>query len=309
MANPTYHIFRKEIREMVRDKRVLTSAFVGPIFLIVVMLVLFGFLEQSLSKPKKQTVQIVASAKSNPTIQRLVDSKVLKIAWVSSRAEGERLIRDGKAELVLDVDDAQDLRISGKVPLVDVGAEPNFRKLVVELPVHEQAAAQERASKAGVTIARGQFFPIVNLTGGVASQGQSWFPSTGRNFVGANLSLPIFNGALNYFNFESAEATSAASSASRESVDRLAVPQLRQAWRAYAEAIEKLKVDRESLEAATVRAEIARAKYQNGLLSFEDWDIIENNLITAQKTALQSELNVNLSEATWLQVQGKGSLS
>ena len=39
MANPTAHIFRKEIREMMRDKRVLTSAFVGPIFLIVIMLV------------------------------------------------------------------------------------------------------------------------------------------------------------------------------------------------------------------------------------------------------------------------------
>ena len=34
-------------------------------------------------------------------------------------------------------------------------------------------------------------------------------------------------------------------------------------------------MDREFVEAAAVRAEIARSKYHNGLLSFEDWDIIE----------------------------------
>ena len=105
MADPTAHIFRKETREMLRDKRVLTSAFVGPVFLIVLMMVLFGMLSDSLAKPKAQTVQIVSSAKNQPTIARLAASPALKVVWVKSRAEGEALIRDGKARLLLDVDE------------------------------------------------------------------------------------------------------------------------------------------------------------------------------------------------------------
>ena len=89
---------------MMRDKRVFTSAIVGPIFLIVVMLVLFGFLQDSLSKPKTQTVDVVSSAKEDPTIQTLTKAKGIKVAWVSSRKEGEQMIRDGKAKLLLDVD-------------------------------------------------------------------------------------------------------------------------------------------------------------------------------------------------------------
>jgi len=108
MAGPTTHILKKELREMMRDRRVLTSAVVGPIFLIVVMLVLFGFLDDSLSKPKAQTVHIVASARSAPLIEALVRDRAFKVAWVPTRADGERLVRDGKAKLLLDVDSNAD---------------------------------------------------------------------------------------------------------------------------------------------------------------------------------------------------------
>jgi hypothetical protein len=48
---------------------------------------------------------------------------------------------------------------------------------------------------------------------------------------------------------------------------------------AFVEAVEKTKVDNSFWEAASTRARIARQKYNNGLLTFEDWDVIENDLI------------------------------
>ena len=38
----------------------------------------------------------------------------------------------------------------------------------------------------------------------------------------------------------------------------------------------------------------------------DDWDIIENDLITKQKTELQSELNRVNAEASWDLARGKG---
>jgi sodium transport system permease protein len=118
MARPTTHIFKKEIREMMRDRRVLTSAIIGPIFLIVVMLVLFGYLDDSLSKPKKQTVHVVASARSAPLVQALAGSGAFNVAWVPTRAQGESLVRDGKAKLLLDVESADDVKDKGPTTLL-----------------------------------------------------------------------------------------------------------------------------------------------------------------------------------------------
>jgi outer membrane protein TolC len=67
-------------------------------------------------------------------------------------------------------------------------------------------------------------------------------------------------------------------------------------------------VDEDFLKAANARAEIARSKYSNGLMSFEDWDIIENDLINRQKAVLQSRRDRVTAEAAWEQVLGNGAI-
>lgn len=81
---------------------------------------------------------------------------------------------------------------------------------------------------------------------------------------------------------------------------------LQQGYNSYIEAVAKLQVDTSFREAAQLRADIARSKYNNGLLIFEDWDAIETDLITRQTNYLQSKLNRVTYEAAWEQVQGKG---
>ena len=72
------------------------------------------------------------------------------------------------------------------------------------------------------------------------------------------------------------------------------------------ESIEKLKVDQSFLEAALKRSEIARSKYNNGLMTFEDWDLIENDLIARETAVLQSQKDRATAEAAWQQAQGQG---
>jgi hypothetical protein len=57
-----------------------------------------------------------------------------------------------------------------------------------------------------------------------------------------------------------------------------------------------------------LRAEIARSKYNNGLLSFEDWDLIENDLINRQKALLVSVRERVTAEAGWEQARGEGAI-
>ena len=52
-------------------------------------------------------------------------------------------------------------------------------------------------------------------------------------------------------------------------------------------------------EAEQLRAEISTTKYKQGLLEYEDWDIIESNLINQGKTHLQRRRTAELEQARW----------
>ena len=87
---------------------------------------------------------------------------------------------------------------------------------------------------------------------------------------------------------------------------RTGLIKLKQAHAAFIEAHQKMEVDRAFSEATLAREKIARAKYNNGLLTFDNWDIIENDLINRQKASLQSQRDRVIAEAAWEQAQGKG---
>jgi outer membrane protein TolC len=70
-----------------------------------------------------------------------------------------------------------------------------------------------------------------------------------------------------------------------------------QSLQSFQEAVEALAVRRQFLEAQELRATIAREQYGNGLLEFDNWDIIENDLINRQKSLLETRRQAWRAEA------------
>jgi len=198
------------------------------------------------------------------------------------------------------------LQVIGGVPVTPPETAPDFPQLVQQIPELMQARAQERSAAADVTLARSGFYPSVDVSGSVGREGEDWEPDRDRRTVGLNLSVPLFSGGRDYYTTKSAVASLEAASSNRDNLERQLLVRLKQAWAGYVESEEKLKVDQAFLEAAVLRAEIARSRYNNGLMSFEDWDRIENDLIQRQKTVLQSQRDRVTAEAAWEQAQGKG---
>lgn len=93
------HVYKKEIRDMFRDKRVRSSAIFGPIFVLVLMLTLIGFVSNSVRKKEGQKLHVIKS--DSPVVAALRASKY-DIVEVASVDEGKKLIKDGKAKVVLD---------------------------------------------------------------------------------------------------------------------------------------------------------------------------------------------------------------
>lgn len=221
--------------------------------------------------------------------------------------------RVARAQLatVLRANATPDYRIAG--PGVPVQAPPamppDFAQLAAATPEAAQAQGRYDAAVADVSITRAPLFPSVSLNGTVGRYGDDFSPEDEQRWsVGVNLSVPIFNGGRDYYGTKSAQATKYAAGETRANTILQASTRLEQAYAAYLEAVAKLNLDESFRRAALVRAEIARQKYNNGLLSFEDWDIIENDLIGRQKVYLQSQRDRVIAEAVWEQAQGRGSI-
>lgn len=97
--NPAQIIFMKELREMFRDKRVRSGALVTPVILVFSILLLFGFIIDTLARPENMKLSIIGSG---PLVEQLKAAKV-KVDVIPSVAEAEARIRAGEARLVLEM--------------------------------------------------------------------------------------------------------------------------------------------------------------------------------------------------------------
>jgi outer membrane protein len=217
-------------------------------------------------------------------------------ALVSARAELSRALGDASAEW----------RTVNSVPLTLPPAAPDFDRLAQAAPPLRDAIAREQQAEAEVRLARAGFYPSVDLRGTRNRQGAEWFPSTPGNSVSATVTIPIFSGGRDYYGVRSALGSADAAKANRAAVEYQVRARLTQTYVAYVASQEQLRVNADFLSAAQTRAQIARARYQNGLTSFEDWDRIENELIQRQKASLTGQRDRVAAEAEWELAQGAG---
>jgi outer membrane protein TolC len=201
-----------------------------------------------------------------------------------------------------------DFDISGSLTWNPVEPHPDFKKWVHETPDYRQAEAQWQVAEADSLIARGDFFPEISLQGSYSKVGSNFPPDTKRWSVGVSIAFPFFPGGQNIFNYQSANAEAHRADLLKTNADNVILAKLQQTHAALLDAMGLQKVAKEFVEASEARAIVSRGKYQTGLMSFEDWDLIETDLINRQKTELQSRRDVVLAEAAFEQTQGKSVL-
>jgi outer membrane protein len=199
-----------------------------------------------------------------------------------------------------------DLFAVGAVPLQPPPVGPDYAALMRNAPGLRDAIARQRSAEADVRLARAGFYPTVSVSGTVGRDGSSWFPNNDSNVVSANVSIPLYSGGRDYYGERGALAALDAVKADREGVEGQLLVQLKQSYAAYVESVEQLKIAAQFVTAAETRATIARARYQNGLISFEDWDRIENDLILRRKALLAAQRDRVNAEAAWELAQGSG---
>ena len=269
-------------------------------------------LSADILRRREQNLRLVEllyeSGRENKGSLYLTQATLSQARFESLQAEQALRVAQAQFARALGRDDPQAIRLLGNVPITTPPTEVDFLLVAQGTPDLQRATAQVTAAKAGVSIATSTFWPSLDLSGTASRQGNDWFPGDQRNSVTLSLTVPIFSGGKDYYGARSAGARESAAEATREGLVRVLRAQLEQSHAGYVQAAVKLSVDEDFLKAATARSEIARSKYSNGLMSFEDWDLIENDLINRQKAVLQSRRDRVTAEAAWEQALGNGAI-
>lgn len=162
-----------------------------------------------------------------------------------------------------------------------------------------------RAAQANIGVAEAGFYPDLNLSATVTRQDDVWLPKPRNYSFGLNLTYPLFNGGRDYYNVKIAKTEYEKSIHTRDAKKNSLTFSLEQSHINFKNASEQLVVLTEFYKASEIRAMIARSQYSNGLISFENWDIIENDLINREKNLLIGKRDLGLAEATYLRNLGK----
>lgn len=267
-------------------------------------------LTQNIGRRLEENLRLVElrfeGGRENKGSYLLTKAALAQARYESLQASQALVTAQAQLARVLGRREAGELQVHGPIPLAEPPPPPDYSRLVAQVPDYRQSVAQEKSAVAEVTQARSGYYPSLNLTGSVAREGSDGYPDDSRRSVGLNLAIPLYSGGRDYYGVKGAASSLEAAAAAKDNLERQLLVRLRQVYAGYIESVEKLKVDQAFLEAATTRAEIARSRYNNGLISFEDWDRIESDLIARQKAFLLSQRDRILAEASWEQAQGKG---
>lgn len=183
---------------------------------------------------------------------------------------------------------------------------PEFSRIAAGHPEVLFAQYEEAQAFYNKRIIFSQFLPSLDLSGSYSYAGSVFFPDQDRWSVGLTLSIPLFEGFKSVSSYRSAASKVEATRLSARNILTKVTNTLRQSFYLYVEAVQKEKIDESFRRAAILRAEVARNKYKNGFITFEEWDIVETDLIARQKEVLNSEKNRIIRQSIWEQAQSIG---
>jgi outer membrane protein TolC len=186
-----------------------------------------------------------------------------------------------------------------------VSEKPYFETLADQNPALRRLIAQKNAASFGIKAARANFFPQLSAQAGANRSGPNWPPENDRWNTGLTLSFPLFEGGLRLAQISQAKAVFNQAEANERSARDGIVLTLEQAWAAFQDAVETVTVQRRFLDATEERASIAEEQYSLGLIQFDNWTIIEDDLVRSKKSFLDAQASVLLAEADWIQAKGE----
>jgi len=188
-----------------------------------------------------------------------------------------------------------------------VPREANWLEAARETPGYAAAAAARAVAEAELAAARSGYFPDLSLGASASRSGDSMALDNDQWSAGLRVSFPFWSGGRTRADVSRARASVREAEANLAGAVHGRARDLADAWLAFTNAAENVTVRAAYLSAAETRAEIARQQYGDGLLSFDNWDLIESDLIARRRSLLESQRAAMQAEAAWWRTTGRSA--
>ena len=196
------------------------------------------------------------------------------------------------------------LREENFTPLLPSTSNPDFFTLALQtFPVARQHVLKNIA-EISLQQAKKARLPSVQLNAETGVTGK-WPPDEDAWSAGLSISVPIFEGGKKIAEIKRAEALAAAANERYEREVEKTIQTMRQKWVDYLNALDRMEVRKKYQQASSERAKIAEAQYSGGILSFDNWIIIENEFVDAEKALINTQAEAMFAEAAWNNILGR----
>ncbi|MEI6757540.1 MAG: TolC family protein [Chlorobium sp.] len=198
------------------------------------------------------------------------------------------------------------LRVQGAFRVSDMlSVKPDFELLAKNSPLFQQLDTRSKSARYDLDAARNAFAPELFLTSSVGRSSVQRWPFDAVDWsAGLTLSVPIYEGGIGRARVSKAMAVVSQQTAQAKSGFLQIFDTLQESWKSFQDARQMVVVQKKFLDAAIERSSIANAQYSNGLITFNDWVIIENNLVSAKKSYLNAGAALLIAEAQWIHAKG-----
>ena len=180
----------------------------------------------------------------------------------------------------------------------------DFESLADNTPFLRELIAKKEAARYNLLSEESDFFPQVYLNTSVGKSGSSFLPRDEQWSAGWSISFPLFEGGSRIAETSKARSQYNQAKADERSGRDSVLVTLESTWKDLQDGIANVSVKNKFLEAAQERAKISSAQYEKGLTSFDDWVIIEDNLVNTKKEYLDVQADMLIDEAYWVQAIG-----
>ena len=266
-------------------------------------------LTQEIAKRRKENVELVkARYEAGREHKGAVLTAKADLAQADFEvAQAKRNLSLAQQELMKELgrDKKNPLRVIGDFVLEGVeDVKPDCEAIAQSTPFLNELIARKESARFSYNSAKAEFFPEVYATGSFGRSHSEWPPEDDAWSAGVTVSLPIFEGGSRISQMKKAKSQWVQAQANERSGRDSVLYTLEKTWKDFQDALEIVSVKKKFLEAALERAKIANAQYSSGLTTFDDWIIIEDNLVSAKKVYLDAQENLLVAEAYWIQAKG-----
>ncbi len=235
-------------------------------------------------------------------------------AYLRAKAQAEQGKLDevqAKRELETSQDDlaatlgiTPNITMNANAPTLSLPEKMELEAWIKTSPQIENLKALIKAAQWRIVASENQLWP--SLSASIGSTYEFANGGTSTTTTGLTGTLPLFTFGRLENSVYYAKLTVEILKWNLESLQRQTLILLKKSYFTAQNSIESDRVQTEFVKAAELRSEIAQAQYTTGLISYDNWDIIENDLISQQKTGLTRKRDIQTNIATFEKYLGKG---